>query len=255
MPKLSRDDADALFQSLDGETLLGIYAPLFDDHTPEANVYLEGANLSYEEVCFVFKKGTVTLSVDEKWDEIIVSTDQLRKRNYPEHILHPSLQQLVGRKLSWVWRSEHHDRLFDLLTLSFDNIDPTIAFYAKASSLESFSLEPTVEIRGELFNRVAQFVEVKTGYPASRLRSNTHLKHNLGLDGDEAWQFIQAFSSEFNVRLTDYNHRYYFKPKVGDELPTFLWKISHFVTHHWWIQSDDYITVQSLVSAAEFGKW
>lgn len=66
-------------------------------------------------------------------------------------------------------------------------------------------------IREEIRQCVADF----TGVPMQNLRDGTSLFHDLGMDGDDALEFMQEFARRFHVDLAQFVHSDYF----GAEAP------------------------------------
>jgi hypothetical protein len=136
--------------------------------------------------------------------------------------------------------------------------------------------------------RIISFTAKELGMKAERVRLDSRLSHDLGMDGDDAVEFFQAFGKDFNVDLEALWHHWdrHFRPEgggpplgfvivigasvfVGDLLHqavrripvwgwmivlilAFGWAYSRFFTERRGLNP---ITVQDLVDAARTGKW
>ncbi|PXX41537.1 DUF1493 family protein [Undibacterium pigrum] len=61
-------------------------------------------------------------------------------------------------------------------------------------------------IRDEVKHCIADFA----GVPIQNLSDDTSLFHDLGMDGDDALEFMQEFSRRFHVDLAQFVHSDYF---------------------------------------------
>ena len=62
----------------------------------------------------------------------------------------------------------------------------------------------------ELLNEVIAFVAEYWEEPKSRLLAETSINIDLGMDGDDGLEFMQAFSRRFTVDLERFPHDNYF---------------------------------------------
>ncbi len=60
---------------------------------------------------------------------------------------------------------------------------------------------------------VKNFVSQQTGISISNLNRNSSLSEDLGIEGDDANDFMQAFSKTFDVELTNFVFDKYFYPE------------------------------------------
>jgi acyl carrier protein len=59
------------------------------------------------------------------------------------------------------------------------------------------------------------FVSEQTGVRPTRLTQRTRLFHDLGMDGDDAVEFFEAFACEFDVDLSGMEWNRHFGPEGG----------------------------------------
>mgnify|MGYP001029933918 CR=1 FL=1 len=57
---------------------------------------------------------------------------------------------------------------------------------------------------------VREFVATARSMPLDNISLNQSLFHDLGIDGDDAFDLIKKFSVRFNVSLDDFNFQKYF---------------------------------------------
>ncbi len=125
-----------------------------------------------------------------------------------------------------------------------------------------------------LVERVMAFVAHETAFPARKLSLDTRLSFDIGLAGDDAIEFFEAFVLEFGVdpgSLQDLD----FDEHFGDERPAHplvvlgggllllagcirpLRPLTQAVRHRWLEKEPPggAVRVQDLVSAAAAGRW
>ncbi len=118
----------------------------------------------------------------------------------------------------------------------------------------------TSDIDEDLYDRVLQFVAKNLGFRTQeicKIQAYSRMYHDLGCDGVDGYELLEAFSKEFQVEMSEFN----FDKHFGPELPFFppLWLF-------WWIfQSEKLnekgqfkkvpITVMDLYEAARSKKW
>jgi len=93
---------------------------------------------------------------------------------------------------------------------------------------------------GEPYEKVIAFISRFMGINEASILPDTGLQ-KLGLDGDDATNFMETFADEFSVDLKDFEIRRYFGSE-GSWLPNF-WK------------KQQTITVRDLADAAKNGTW
>lgn len=79
------------------------------------------------------------------------------------------------------------------------------------------------------------------------LTYKTKISQDLGLEGDEADQFLDAFSKKFNVDFSDFNFKKYFVEEGWDPIRFFIYTTG--------IIKLKPITLRDLEKSAEIGKW
>jgi acyl carrier protein len=67
----------------------------------------------------------------------------------------------------------------------------------------------------ELLEEVKAFVAEFWREPKGRLSAETSVNDDLGMDGDDGVEFMQAFGERFAVDLTSFSHDKYFGPEAG----------------------------------------
>ncbi len=74
----------------------------------------------------------------------------------------------------------------------------------------------------KIFNDIKSFVEeVRWKYPFE-LQRETRLEQDLGITGDEAYEFIDAFSKQFGIDVTNFRFDNYFELEGDWILPAFV---------------------------------
>ncbi len=77
----------------------------------------------------------------------------------------------------------------------------------------NFTSSPDSNWANVNFLKVRNFVSQQTGTSISKLNLNTRLSEDLGVEGDDANDFVQAFSEVFDVDLTHLVFDEYFYPE------------------------------------------
>jgi hypothetical protein len=73
-----------------------------------------------------------------------------------------------------------------------------------------------------IFNDIKSFVEkVRWKYPFE-LQRETRIEQDLGITGDEAYEFIDAFSKQFSVDVTNFRFDSYFELEGDWILPALV---------------------------------
>ena len=101
--------------------------------------------------------------------------------------------------------------------------------------------------------RVIDFVAPQVGVATSKIKSGTRLFHDLGVDGDDGVEFMEAFCKHFQVDPSTIQIDKHF----GPESAAMPWTII------WWVFSpscrrgDGFlpIRIRDLVESAQTGKW
>jgi hypothetical protein len=73
---------------------------------------------------------------------------------------------------------------------------------------------------GELERRILEFTAKERAIKAERVRLSSRLADDLGMDGDDAVEFFQAFGRDFNVDLNSLWQQWdrHFHPEGGPSL-------------------------------------
>lgn len=113
-------------------------------------------------------------------------------------------------------------------------------------------------MRSDIEFRVKSFIAREVNIPCDRISSATTLFGDLGLDGADGWDLIDAFGMEFDVDLSDFNHTYYFGPEGAANPVTLIYSFVQEILlrrdpHDVWGLTP--ITVQDLMHIAEVRRW
>ena len=74
----------------------------------------------------------------------------------------------------------------------------------------------------DMYERVVSFVSKFWHAEKSSLSEGTRLQHDLGLDGTDAEEFMEAFSEEFNVDMSEFEFDKHFGPEAPPNLTTLV---------------------------------
>jgi acyl carrier protein len=73
-----------------------------------------------------------------------------------------------------------------------------------------------------IFDDIKCFIEkLRWKYPFE-LKRETKIEQDLGITGDEAYEFIDAFSKQFSVDISNFRFEDYFEPEGDWILPTLI---------------------------------
>jgi hypothetical protein len=67
----------------------------------------------------------------------------------------------------------------------------------------------------ELARNVIEFVAAQTGHKVSKLGLDSRLFHDLGVDGDDGLELLQAFSRRYSVPIDGVETSRYFGPEAS----------------------------------------
>jgi acyl carrier protein len=109
-----------------------------------------------------------------------------------------------------------------------------------------------------LEQRVKEFVAMERATAVGTITLDTTLLGDLGVDGADGWELIEAFGKEFEVDLSEFDASKHFGPEAGAFPPLFFIQLfREFI-----LKQDPHsiagvspITVQDLVDAAEKKRW
>jgi hypothetical protein len=104
---------------------------------------------------------------------------------------------------------------------------------------------------GNLEEQVKQFVAQYLSVKPDRLQPGIRIGHDLGVDGDDGEEFIQAFGERFGVDLSDFRFDQHFGPEGGANPLGCLWYLLVPRCHPRFVP----ITISDLVEAARKGQW
>jgi len=74
----------------------------------------------------------------------------------------------------------------------------------------------------EIFNRLKAFVVKKAAVEDEEVTRDARIENDLGLHGDDAVEFIVAFSKEFNIDVSQFMAAEYFSPEGDVILPAII---------------------------------
>jgi hypothetical protein len=107
-------------------------------------------------------------------------------------------------------------------------------------------------MKPETLQAVREFVSVEIGVPAARIKPESRLLHDLGVDGDDAGDLLQHFSARFHVDISAFQFSRHFGPEAGWNPLYFIYRCL-FARRR---EPDDLpVTIQDLAEAAEAGVW
>jgi hypothetical protein len=100
----------------------------------------------------------------------------------------------------------------------------------------------------QLFENVASLLARQQGYPRAKISAATRLGEDVGMDGDDAWEFFGEYARVFGVDLAGFKLYHHFGPEGFSLLWLFF--------PPWWKEVQQIpVTVQNLVDAATAGRW
>ena len=106
----------------------------------------------------------------------------------------------------------------------------------------------------ELLEEVKAFVAEFWLEPKGRLSAETSVNDDLGMDGDDGIEFMQAFSVRFGVDLSAFPHDKYFGPEAPANPISVVEGIIRRVKRGRWSDLSP-LTVGALAEAAENRRW
>ena len=109
-----------------------------------------------------------------------------------------------------------------------------------------------------LESRVKAFVARESGTEPERLTLGTTIFGDLGTDGADGWELIEAFGKEFEVDLAGFDPSKHFGPEQGcSPFTIVIWFIEEFLrkkdAHE--VAGLSPITIRDLIAAAENKRW
>jgi len=100
------------------------------------------------------------------------------------------------------------------------------------------------------FEQISKFVAAATERCSLDLRPETRLLHDMGLDADDAEEFLRAFAQEFSVDMTNFRFQRYFGSEADAGIRWFTRKL----LGDRGVEKVP-LTLQDLAAAARSGKW
>lgn len=111
-----------------------------------------------------------------------------------------------------------------------------------------------VDMNGELLEEVKTFVAEFWREPKGRLSAETSVNDELGMDGDDGVEFMQAFSLHFGVDLSAFPHERYFGPEAGaNPISIAAGIVRRLATGRW--SSLTPLTLRDLAGVAQRRRW
>ena len=102
----------------------------------------------------------------------------------------------------------------------------------------------------ELFESVRRFAADELGCDVDRVRAESSLFHDLGVDGADGCEFMEAFGSRFGVDMSRFDACLHFGPEAGGN--PFVW-LQWTITRSWPRMVP--ITIADLAAAAHSARW
>lgn len=106
----------------------------------------------------------------------------------------------------------------------------------------------------QLLKDVIAFVAEYRNEPESRLMAETAVNDDLGVDGDDGIEFLEAFSARFAVDLSAFPHDQYFGPEASATPLSFIEAITLRLTTGRWSKLSP-LKLRQLAEAVERGSW
>jgi hypothetical protein len=100
-------------------------------------------------------------------------------------------------------------------------------------------------------DEVKELVSKEFSVKVEKLSNQTRLSHDLGMDGDDAWDFIEVFSKHFQVDMAEFEFRLYFGEEAGADPITLIYFLMFKSARPKFIP----ITIVDLASSADQKKW
>ena len=95
-----------------------------------------------------------------------------------------------------------------------------------------------------------------SGLPPEKIRPESRIYHDLGINGDDADELLRAFAREFNVDLTEFPFDKFFSDEASVSLgPLWTWLLKLAGRQASDTGDRCQITLADLELAAELGRW
>jgi acyl carrier protein len=102
----------------------------------------------------------------------------------------------------------------------------------------------------DLFESVRRFAADCLGCDLNRVTADASLFHDLGVDGADGWEFMEAFGSRYGVDMSAFDASLHFGPEAGGNPFVWLWWS---VTRSWPRMVP--VTIADLAAAAHSSRW
>ena len=106
------------------------------------------------------------------------------------------------------------------------------------------------DLRDEI-GKVKQLVSKKWSVKMEKLSNETRLSHDLGMDGDDGWEFMEDFAKHFQVDMSDFEFSLHFGEEAGGDPITLLYFLIFKSKRPKFIP----ITVRDLANSAKQKRW
>jgi len=103
----------------------------------------------------------------------------------------------------------------------------------------------------DIMSNVIELVSDFTGFPKNEINAKTRLGEDLGIDGQDAYDFIEQFSETFNVDMQNFCFDVHFGPEASFDPFSYLYFL---LFNRKKIQMIP-VTIEHLVKCAKSGKW
>ena len=100
------------------------------------------------------------------------------------------------------------------------------------------------------FKQIRQLLARQMGVRENKVTMATRLRHDLGMDGADAWEFLDAFCEEFSVDMTYFPHDSYF----GGEMVFSFVDMYYLLFNRSKLKKRE-LTVRELVALTETKRW
>jgi len=105
-----------------------------------------------------------------------------------------------------------------------------------------------------LENEVINLISKESGRPVSEISTYSTLLGDLGIDGDDAWEFFESCHEKFDLDLKNFEFQRHFRNEPCFKGIIYLFrKLQHKDEHL--AAKKEAITVARLIEACESGKW
>lgn len=101
--------------------------------------------------------------------------------------------------------------------------------------------------------QLLEFTAMATGVPISKLSINSRLFEDLGLEGDDALEFMDSYFEKFKVDSADFQFGDYFGPEGFDLIGLLINLIFDFLRGN--SQSLKPLRISDLINSAQQGMW